>query len=422
MMKTDTQFGKTSRLRATVSMTTTVGVTPPAWEAEPLFRRDTGLPTEVTHSFPNGKEGQSEFERLPILICLFFGENKAAVDNLCLGEFSLKGIPPAPVGPGHIDLKISINTKQVLCLAVKDPAVMEYRSIAFIYLSLLEPPAIVEPASKPHNFKQGMEVFFKTFLEPTPRAVHLPRDGKDITHNLSLTFEEALHGVQKNIEVTRAETCPTCSGSGARPGTETVTCTACQGTGLKKTEKRTTQGKLASASFESCPTCKGTGKTIPNPCVTCQGKTWVNITRPLTVNIPAGIDSGAEVRFPGKGEAGWNGGRAGYLSIGVAVIGHPLFTRLGRAISIRLPVQAKFAKTGGQLQIPGVEGGSFCLLKLPPDTRNGVVFRISESEAYTFDAIIATYTSLSLLVQPEIRERLQAIKEALNGRELEIQM
>ena len=244
--------------------------------------------------------------------------------------------------------------------------------------------------------------------------------GEDMSHGLAISFSEALQGVQKHVELSGARICPTCAGSGSRPGSSTEACPNCQGTGTERNQKGSDTG--ASLTLTSCHTCNGTGQVIANPCTDCQGETLVSGRRPFTVNIPPGIDSGAQIFYPGQGDPGKHRGRPGHLYIDVTVAENPLFTRLGRSASIRLPVSAGLAREGGQLRVPDVKDESFFLLNLPPNTRDGTTFRVYGDESYTLDAVIEIYHPYNPLSKFKNQKRLRAIKEALNQRDYEIRV
>ncbi|HEY5432740.1 MAG TPA: J domain-containing protein, partial [Coriobacteriia bacterium] len=133
--------------------------------------------------------------------------------------------------------------------------------------------------------------------------------GRDLTYEVSLTFDEALSGLSTKVDVQRTEDCPTCHGSGAAPGTSPVTCPVCKGTG------HTAQGQGLFSVSRTCPRCGGSGSIIETPCTTCRGKGKVVKVKPVTVQIPAGVTDGGKIRFKGKGEPGVGGGPSGDLYV-----------------------------------------------------------------------------------------------------------
>jgi molecular chaperone DnaJ len=192
--------------------------------------------------------------------------------------------------------------------------------------------------------------------------------GRDLTYEVTLTFEEALTGVSTKVDVQRPESCPTCHGSGAAPGTSPVTCPVCHGSG------HVAQGQGMFSFSRPCPRCGGAGTVIETPCPTCRGKGQVVKTKPLTVQIPAGVTNGGKIRFKGKGEPGINGGPAGDLYAITRIKPHPYFTRDGADVLLELPVTITEAALGAQIEVPAPEGR--VKLKVAAGTPDGKVFRL----------------------------------------------
>ncbi len=215
------------------------------------------------------------------------------------------------------------------------------------------------------------EQFFGSFGGTrTAGARRGPRRGADLRYELSITFDEATHGVQKEIEVTRAETCPTCSGKGAEPGTEPVRCPTCKGAGEIRQVRQTFLGSMVNVS--TCPTCQGTGETIATPCHTCKGRGRVRNTRKLIVNIPPGVDIGTQIRLSNEGEPGSGGGPAGNLYVVLNVEPHPYFRRRGDDIWMEFSINIAQAALGAEVQVPTIDGEE--KLKVPAGTQPGTVF------------------------------------------------
>jgi molecular chaperone DnaJ len=192
--------------------------------------------------------------------------------------------------------------------------------------------------------------------------------GRDLTYELSLSFDDALTGVSTKVDVQRTETCPTCHGSGAAPGTSPVTCPVCKGTG------HTAQGEGLFSFSRPCPRCGGAGKIIEKPCPTCRGKGQVVRSKPVTVQIPAGVTDGGKIRFKGKGEPGAGGGPAGDLYVVTRIKPHAYFTRDGADIVLELPVTIAEAALGGQIEVPTPSGR--VKLKIAPGTQDGKVYKL----------------------------------------------
>lgn len=183
-----------------------------------------------------------------------------------------------------------------------------------------------------------------------------PRKGPDLEYTLDLTFEEAAFGVKKDIDIYRNETCTTCSGSGAKPGTSPVTCDKCHGTGQIKVQRNTPFGSFVSVT--TCDKCHGEGRIIETPCPECQGKRKVRKKKVVSINIPAGVDNGNTIPLRGEGEPGIMGGPYGDLYIHIRVRPHKIFKRQGYDIICELPISFIRATLGGEIVIPTLEGNA----------------------------------------------------------------
>jgi hypothetical protein len=399
------------RERPKLRLTIRIGM----WRSTLLLARGVDLPAEATHMVPNLPESRAGS------IGLSFGENESPSDNLQVSGFDLDSFPVAGQGgPAYLALKVSVSAKQLLCIGVLEPLSSQYRSIGFVNIGDVQAPPTPPPSPAGPFVLDFGDIFANIFNEDPARrrAPQSPLRGKDIACDLAISFEEALEGVQEHVVVCRAESCPECAGSGSRPGTSAAECHRCQGSGTERVERQTELGKTLSAA--TCPSCNGTGRIITNPCPACQGRTRIDVARPVSVNVPMGIDSGAQICMLDQGEPGQTGGQSGNLYVRVTVAEHPLFTRLGRQIAIRLPVKSSFAKRGGQLQVPGPEAGSFFLLRLPPNTRDGTEFLVFHHASYTLSATVSTYNPCDPLALLKNRRRLQAIADALMAREYEV--
>ncbi|MDY0087941.1 MAG: molecular chaperone DnaJ [Coriobacteriia bacterium] len=194
--------------------------------------------------------------------------------------------------------------------------------------------------------------------------------GRDLTYELTVDFDEALSGISTRVEVQRSETCATCKGSGAKPGTSPITCPTCNGSG------HVSQGQGLFGVSRTCPRCGGSGTVIEHPCTTCKGKGAVVRTKPVTVNIPPGVTDGGKLRFKGKGEPGQAGGPPGDLYVVTHIKPHPYYTRDGADVLMDLPISISEAALGTEVTIP-VPGGGRVKLKVAPGTQDGKVHRIS---------------------------------------------
>lgn len=199
-----------------------------------------------------------------------------------------------------------------------------------------------------------------------------PRQGADLQYRMVLDFEEAIFGKETDISIPTEETCDTCHGSGAKPGTKVDTCSHCQGTGQLNVEQSTPFGKVVNRRV--CNHCNGTGKIIPEKCTTCRGTGKVKKNRKIHINIPAGIDEGQQIRVAGKGEPGVNGGPAGDLFVVIQVRPHEFFQREGDHIYLELPITFAQAALGDELEVPTVHGR--VKMKIAPGTQTGKTFRL----------------------------------------------
>jgi molecular chaperone DnaJ len=193
--------------------------------------------------------------------------------------------------------------------------------------------------------------------------------GSDLQYDLTLDFDQALQGVSTKVEVKRSETCATCKGTGAKPGTSPTTCPTCKGSG------HVTEGQGLFGFSRPCPRCAGSGRIIENPCATCRGKGSVVRMKPVTVNVPPGATDGGRLRFKGKGEPGTGGGPAGDLYVVTHVKPHRYFTRDGADVAMDLPVTLAEATLGTEVNIPTPDGQRV-KLKVAEGTADGKVYKI----------------------------------------------
>lgn len=199
-----------------------------------------------------------------------------------------------------------------------------------------------------------------------------PTRGNDIEYTLNLTFEEAIFGTEKEISITRSESCEECHGSGAAPGTSAKTCSTCGGTGQVRVQRQTPLGSFVSTT--TCDKCGGKGKIIESPCHTCHGKGSVRKNRKITVKIPAGVDTGNVMPLRGQGEHGQNGGSPGDLYIKIRVAPSKKFIRKGNDIYIDTHISMGHAALGIEIKVPTVDGD--VKYKIPAGTQSGTLFRL----------------------------------------------
>ncbi len=222
------------------------------------------------------------------------------------------------------------------------------------------------------NFGDIFDQFFNASGPGQQRRGAAPR-GSDIKYDLTISFEEAVFGCQKEIDIPRWESCGVCSGSGAQPGTSTQRCPVCQGTGEIRKVQQSIFGQFVNVMV--CERCHGEGKVISTPCEKCRGQGRVRANRRVMVNIPAGVDDGVTVRVQGEGEAGAKGSSAGNLYVNLTVKPHPFFKRQGNDIIYEMNCSFAQLALGDEVDAPTIDGAKTSL-KIPAGTQTGRSFRI----------------------------------------------
>jgi molecular chaperone DnaJ len=201
-----------------------------------------------------------------------------------------------------------------------------------------------------------------------------PRAGADLRTDITLSFEEAVFGAERDLDIPRLEVCDRCKGSGAEPPTSPVTCSTCSGMGeVRRRQQSPLFGQVVTAS--TCPSCGGSGEVIPSPCSKCKGGKRVRVSRKINVKIPAGVDEGTRIRLAGEGEAGQLGGPPGNLYVVIDVEPHPIFTRDQFDVHLELPLNVAQAALGAVLNVPTLEGKQH-ELEVPAGTQHGRSFTV----------------------------------------------
>ncbi len=227
----------------------------------------------------------------------------------------------------------------------------------------------------PVDFGFGLGDIFEEFFGVNMggrRSRRSPRRGADLRYDLTLEFDEAIHGIEKEIEYSRQQVCSACHGSGAEPGTSPIRCSTCNGSGEVRQVHQTFLGSMVNVG--TCPTCGGRGETIGTPCKACQGRGLERQTVHKTLAVPAGVSDGTQIRLPGEGEPGVNGGPNGHLYVVVQVKPHRFFRRRNDDIILALGINVAQATLGAQLTVPTVDGEE--RLSIPSGTQSGKVFRL----------------------------------------------
>jgi len=277
---------------------------------------------------------------------------------------------------------------------------------------------------------------FGGFGRAATRSRNAPRRGADLQYHQELKFEEAVFGVEKEVEITRDEVCSTCNGKGAKPGTSPIRCTTCNGSGEVRHVRQTILGSMVQVT--TCHICHGQGETISTPCPTCQGRGMERRVRRKVINIPSGVDTGTQIRLAGEGQPGENGGPNGNLYITIQVKPHKFFRRREYDILLELNINIAQAVLGADVEVPTVDGPA--TLKIPSGTQPGKVLylkgkgvpklrsngrgdqmvvinvdvptRLNGEQRELFEKLAE---SLGSEVRPQERGFLEWLKEALGG-------
>jgi molecular chaperone DnaJ len=204
------------------------------------------------------------------------------------------------------------------------------------------------------------------------RARQRSNRGDDLRYDLTITFEESFGGVEKQLDLQRLATCDHCSGSGAEPGSGQETCPGCGGSGQIRRAAQSFFGQVVTQA--ACPTCGGAGKILKNPCAQCRGQGRVEKAKRLAVKIPAGVDTGSQIRISGEGEAGLRGGQPGDLYVVLRVKPHAQLARHEQDVVFELRVNIVQAALGDRIEIPTLEGP--VEIAIPAGTQHGQSFRL----------------------------------------------
>jgi molecular chaperone DnaJ len=238
--------------------------------------------------------------------------------------------------------------------------------------------AAVEPGGGPSvdwsdmPFGDIFDTFFGGGVAGTRTRRQRSNRGDDLRYDMTITFDEAFTGVEKQVDVARLATCDRCSGTGAEPGTGEETCPGCRGSGQIRRAAQSIFGSVVTSA--TCPTCGGAGRLLKNPCAQCRGQGRLEKPRRLSVKIPAGVDTGSQIRLSGEGEAGIRGGQPGDLYVVLRVKPHPQLARHDHDVIYELRVNMVQAALGDRIEIPTLEGT--VEIAIPPGTQNGQTFRL----------------------------------------------
>jgi molecular chaperone DnaJ len=258
---------------------------------------------------------------------------------------------------------------------------------------------------------------FGGFGRTSSRSRNAPRRGADLQYRMDLSFEEAVFGVEKEIEIARDEVCSTCNGSGAEPGTSPVRCSNCNGSGEVRQTRQTILGSMVQVT--TCPTCRGHGETINTPCHNCQGRGLERKNRKKVVSVPAGVDSGTQIRLAGEGQPGANGGPNGNLYIVIQVKSHKFFRRKEYDILLDLNINIAQATLGADVEIPTVDGPTE--LRIPTGTQPGKILYLRGKGVPKLrssgrgDQLVIINVEIPTRLNSEQRDLLEKLAESLGS-------
>ena len=251
------------------------------------------------------------------------------------------------------------------------------------------------------------------------RANNGPMKGANLRAVVHITFEEAVFGCQKELEINLKDTCTTCHGTGAKPGTSPETCSKCNGTGQITYTQQTMFGSVRNVT--TCPDCGGTGKIIRDKCTVCRGTGYTSSRKRIQVNIPAGIDDGQSIRIREKGEPGVNGGPRGDLLVEVQVTRHPIFQRQDMNIFSTAPITFAQAALGGDVKISTVDGDVLYTVK--PGTQTDTKIRLKGKGVPSLrnsnvrgDHYVTLVVQTPTKLNEKAKEALRAFDEACGNR------
>lgn len=232
--------------------------------------------------------------------------------------------------------------------------------------------------------------------------------GSDLVQTLNITLEEVATGTSKEISVTHRKLCPTCNGSKAEPNSAVNTCSQCNGSGQVRQVQNTPLGQFATVS--ECPTCHGEGKVIENKCHDCLGSGLKKITEKITINIPAGVETGTKLRVTGEGDDSVNGGVSGDLYVTINVLKHDLFTRNGQDLYYELPISYVQACLGDQVEVPTIDGKNV-KLTIPAGTQTETSFKLRNEglKHVKWSGVGNLYVKVHVVVPKQLSEKQKDI-------------
>ncbi|MCR5322336.1 MAG: molecular chaperone DnaJ [Lachnospiraceae bacterium] len=249
-----------------------------------------------------------------------------------------------------------------------------------------------------------------------------PAKGQNAYATVRVSFDEAMKGTTRDVEINYKDECENCHGSGAKPGTSPETCSKCGGQGQVAYTQQTLFG--ISRSIQTCPDCRGTGKIIKEKCPSCYGAGYINKKKKIQVNIPAGIDDGQSIRVPNMGDPGTQGGARGDLLVEVRVSDHPSFQRDGMNIYSRAPMSFAKATLGGEIRISTIDGD--VLYDVKPGTPSETTIRLKgkgvpsvRDKSVRGDHYVTLEVQIPTKLTSEQKELLKKFDESYSGKDPE---
>jgi molecular chaperone DnaJ len=264
------------------------------------------------------------------------------------------------------------------------------------------------------------DIFDSFFGDVSGRRESRAQRGDDLQQRVTLDFNEAVFGTEREVEITRQESCQRCSGAGNEPGSEIGSCTTCRGNGQVRRSQRSIFGQFAQVT--PCPACRGSGKVIKTPCTNCRATGVDRRKRKISVTIPAGVEAGMQVRLTGEGDTGRDGGPAGNLYVHLDVREHKDFHREGNDLLYALPVNVAEAALGVEKEVPTLDGGTE-KIKVPQGTQPGAEFRIRGKGVPHLhgnrrgDLRVLVNLQVPQALNPEQRRLLEELALSLNSKQ-----
>ncbi len=258
----------------------------------------------------------------------------------------------------------------------------------------------------------------RSYSNSQSRTYNGPVAGENLHASIRISFEEAVFGCQKEVEINQKDVCPNCNGTGARPGTSPVTCPKCNGKGKIVYTQQSLFGQVQNVS--TCPDCNGTGTVIKDKCPDCGGTGYVTRRKKVTVTIPAGIDNGQSLRRAGEGNPGLNGGQRGDLLVEVSVSNHPIFKRQDQTIYSTVPISFATAALGGTITVKTLDGDTEVEVK--PGTQTDTKIRLKgkgvpsiRNKNQRGDHYVTLVVSVPEKLTKEQKDALKAFDETMQG-------